>query len=271
MADVLKELKEISHMGCIDDRGEIAKILERVRGLTLGEISAMVDDDVGRYIRYTAEACLYDEHGLQEDESAVENLGLMELLCLVENTGLAIYTYSDPAGQKKNIQSQEETGVSKPYRYVGLWNLFCFFEEARKNNSLIRLLMAVEVNELLGYLDVKDFFKHEEEVCRKNFRDIRKRFGENAQALGIEWIPGQKICVEDLLNQAGKVRRTCWNPWYPIEIYRSQVLAAFELCRILLVECFKYAFPEEFRMEKILGKFKPYTDPIDDMDTYDIE
>ena len=29
MADVLKELKEISHMGCIDDRGEIAKKIGR--------------------------------------------------------------------------------------------------------------------------------------------------------------------------------------------------------------------------------------------------
>lgn len=235
MSRKIDQLVCSSYTGCIDDRTEVAEIVTRFINQPLAQILETADAKIKGAIETLAGCLLTEDWDLSGE--TMESLKYAELLCLIDNTKI------DPAKILDNDrQGYNNIGVElpqPPFRYLGLNDIYVLLKTTEKTSNLVKQFMSINVHSFFAYLksvgnagavaDVWNILKRRAEVLEINI-------GPNAS-------------IHDILYKADETWKS-WNPWKSISDYYNKVFFVFDIFSSLLIDCFKYAYPEKFQLKK---------------------
>lgn len=243
MGRELDQLVRSSYMGSIDSMEEVAETVTKFINLSLAEILGTVNARIKKIIDSLAVSLMKDEWNLSKEY--VESLEYAELLCLIDNTKI------DPAEFLDNDrQGYNNIGVELPqpaFRYLGLNDIYILLRAAEKTGNFVKLFMSVNVHSFFAYL--------------KSIGNAGRISGvwntllERADAMEINI--GPVTSIRDVLYKADEKWKS-WNPWTSLSDYYGKVLVIFEIYSCLLIDCFKYAYPEKFHLKNIINKYSSY-------------
>lgn len=240
MGSKLDQIVRSSYTGCIDNRTEVAKIVTKFINRSLADILDTVNMGMKEVIETLAGCLLTEEWGLSEE--SVESLKYTELLCLIDNTRI------DPSEDKDNdwtvYHSIDAELPQPPFRYLGISDIYILLKNAEKTSNLVKLFLSI---------NVKAFFTYLESISNDGaLTDVWNTLRERVDALKLNM--GPDASIRDILKQAEEIKGN-WTPWTPIRNYYNKVLFVFEIYSSLLIDCFKYAYPERFQLQNIIKKY----------------
>lgn len=242
MGRKLEQIVRSSYTGYIDNMTEVAKIATKFINLSLTEIIDTVDMKTKETIEILAGCLLTEEWDLSKE--SVESLKYADLLCLIDNTGIYPYEEED-RGQLLSYYSIDAELPKPPFRYLGLYDIYFLLKKAEKTNHTIKLFLSINVNSLFAYLKSIS--------SEAVFFYVWDTLWERADALKIDI--GADTSIRDILNQTEEIMGI-WSPWRPIRDYYHKILFVFEIYSSLLIDCFRYAYPERFQLENIINNIK---------------
>ena len=231
----LEQIVRSSYTGCIDNMTEVAKIVTKFMNLSLAEILDTVDMKMKENIEVFAGCLMAEERDLGKEN--VKSLKYMELLCLIDNTGI------DPVEDKDIGWYDIDAELPQAqFRYLGINNIYLLLKNAERTNNLINLFLSINVNTFFTYLKsinndvfyVWDIFQHRINALKINM--------------------GPEASIKNILNQAEAIWEN-WTPWRSISNYYNMVLFVFEIYSGLLIDCFRCTYPERFQLENIIDKY----------------
>ncbi len=252
MAGILRELMRYSRKGYIDRVCDIKNILKRFFDLTLAEVDNMVDEDVQENVKLLAQTILNEEYGLEQDYETMKEFGFLELLFLIDSTKLEGNRKYSAYGNAVNISLAFRMRAPMWYPCMVLVNHL--LARGKETSNLFRMFSAINIRALFYYLEVEDLVREDkEEEEREWIKELQNEFYEKADLLELEI--DCNSTMEDIFGQTEKIRNQSWSPGDTIEYYEERILNAYEILDCLLIEPFRYLYPEKFTMEYILGKY----------------
>lgn len=254
MGKVLDQIMKDSYRGCIEDRKEIAEIIRRIGSLTLAELINITDAKCADMVMTMASAILQEEYALDIEESEMKTVSFMELLCMIDRTEGSTSGYSNVRRKKYHYP---DNLMKEPFRYVCMDLTSYIFEETAKMNNLFRMFWAISTRELFEYLDKTDGSVRQEVECDgKPFKERKAEFYEMAENLKMEI--AERDSIGDVIGKAKEIKTKGWNPGTPLNVFKKQVLEAYEILDTLLIDCFRYAYPKQFQLEYVFDTYNSW-------------
>lgn len=241
MGRKLEQIVRSSYTGYIDSMTEVAKIVTKFINQSLAELLDTVDMKTKETIETLAGCLLTEDWDLSKE--SVESLKYTDLLCLIDNT--RIYPSEDDYNERPLYYYSIDAEIPKPpFRYLGIGDICILLKNAEKTSNTVKLFLSVNVNSLFAYL---------KSISNEGvYINVWTTLLERAEALGIDI--GADTSIRDILNQA-EVSWVTWKPWKAIRDYYNKVLFVFDLYSCLLIDCFRYAYPERFRLNNIIDQY----------------
>lgn len=231
-----------SYTGYIDNMTEVAKIVTKFVDQPLSEMLDTVDMKTKETIETLAGCLLTEDWDLSKE--SVGSLKYADLLCLIDNT--RIYPSEDKDSDQSVFYYSIDAELPKPpFRYLGLYDIYSLLQNAEKTNHTIKLFLSINVNSLFAYLKSIS--------SEAVFFNVWDTLWERADALKIDI--GADTSIRDILNQTEEIMGI-WSPWRPIRDYYHKILFVFEIYSSLLIDCFRYAYPERFQLDNIIDNIK---------------
>lgn len=243
MSKILDRMIRESRKGYINDGTQIMQTMNILGRYTIAQLEDMVSSDTKKNIDIMMEAFLNEEHSVGVEEKDRDRVRgrfrFAELICLMDGTMLDGRVRDAPADGRR--YTDEELVYIKPYRYVGIFYLIRIFQEAQKADYHFRAFFAFQA---------EAFFRYLEALSRDP--DRWSAFQAGAESLKLKL--NDQTTVGDFLNQLQGIQRTPWSPWKAMEEYRRKLLYSYRLTAELLIDSFRYTYPEFFDQPSVLHR-----------------
>lgn len=219
----LKDIQEDARRGYIADKEKIARIMERVAEIPMGEMFDAVFDKDSREMGELLVGCLLEEREIQDGD--IRSLPYAELACLLDQTELM-------------------NGRGVPFRNQGLFQLIQLFQKGRTNNLLLEQFSLIGVKELFDLLEDLGGYGEAYGLHRR----FRKIMGEDGFSANM----GIGKAIEKIRNR----REVYLKPWWQPKDYERRLEEMYEVWTILLIDSFRLAYPKRFRLGDIVNKLR---------------
>lgn len=134
-------------------------------------------------------------------------------------------------------------------RYNALAHLLKMLMCERKLNIVVHAFMSVTVKSYLCYLAGKIG------LTGKNKEILYETFRLNVETY-IGYSLNPKTTIEMLLTNLDHFQSRCWLPAEPIEEFEKSIRDSYICLYMIMLEYYKKAFKEEFKVEKLQEKYK---------------
>ena len=213
----LKEIKKISESGCIEKPSRVAKALDGIANLRMGEVFMCDNKDLREL--YESLVLMHGlEAGVLDQLAYAELIGLIEAICMVMEM-------TDPTDCES---------ISRMYVHF----LKRVLLKAEKTHSTVKCFLAVKIGAMLDdmtgrVINYKAVVDHEKDMQR----DYSEIIPNNEKAAGF-----RDRTVGNVLRLTTEVCSKSWSSWMSIDDYKKSILCACNLDRVLLVMLFFDSF-----------------------------
>ncbi len=241
----LKQIKEISEKGCIEDQSEVASIISDFLSLSLESIFESV-----KGVKKDAFEYLATMSGL--DGCTLGRINYLELLCMICNLE---NTMNDYNGYDTGCSNAEE------FKRFIIEQLKRILVESGKSNMVVREFLGITVPALFEYFEGRHHDLMADSIYRhilseeKSVVDSEVSKGRIIRNL-IVTIPGKKRNIKDFLSETTEICNGHWRCWENINGYKWIVLTANQMETELLLSGFVTAYRERMNISDLLEKYK---------------
>ncbi|MCR5106851.1 MAG: hypothetical protein K6B28_01670 [Lachnospiraceae bacterium] len=235
----IEEIRKLSDSGCIESPQRVARAIDGMADLRMGEVFSCDVRDVRE---------LFDDLALMHDLEAevIDQLSYVELTGLIEEICNAV----DPVDEMD------------PEQLISMYVYFLkrVLLEAEKTNPAVRCFMAVRVGAMLDNLR-----------AREGNRKLMIRYEKNMlKDYSVIVSEDEKITklrdrtVGDVLRFTTEVCCRSWRCWTDIDAYKRGIICACDLDRLLLLSVFVGSFGDRADHRKIvMNHLRYFLGPLD--------
>lgn len=222
--------------GCIYRMEEVEKLVNELMNMPLTGVWRACDEKTRKTVEYAAEWMLEEEYG--QDTELVKSLSYANLLSMTAKS--KIIPYRQRTGDQDAMTARDSVlNFKHPFKMYGVRCLSMLFCNAEKGGDVFfRLFMAMDIRAFLRYL-----------MRRSNAPaspDLWRVLVSGAEKLNITI--ETDMTVKEVMTQLIQVINSAWGPWERIEDYQGQMDTAYRMLSLILVDGFRYAYPEKFRL-----------------------
>ena len=291
----LEEIVRLSYAYDIDQK-EVAQIVEKFINLPLDRLLNASSKNIEETIRFYAEVFLNDENGLDtrftdcldytellclldstafgsftynETEHRIRRIDDVEddsnNFILFDDDEFDSFIYDETEWIWENDSDEIDDdnytycglhldiGLSMPkqFRARALWSVYSMIKKTADSDVLVKSLLSIKVWAFFQYLAYKG--SKDREPTDRMIMDMQQRLIQVAESIGIDI--SRDMTIGDVLKRAANSSES-WSPWYPLAHYCGKILCIHKIYSILLLDCFKAAYPEKFDLKKIIDKYK---------------
>ncbi|MCR5222249.1 MAG: hypothetical protein K6D90_05235 [Lachnospiraceae bacterium] len=236
---------------CLKDPEYCEKALQKLVSLKFSEMEKLVDEQHQCITKYLvnpqAKVMNLDADALRQ----MDYLDVLRLIDSIRDNVLCYGNYYDEDDTSRGRYSAEDE-----YRYH-IAMLFYFLMEAKTKDDSVKTICRMTVGSLASALESHAKTGKVMAAYEDFIRDYQ-------EAGWIEEENRDSVTVEELLNFTNKYLSRKWLPTVrPIAEHESDIQGVLDYTGTLLVDFFKFAYPERFRSDDINDKCRRDEDAVE--------